>query len=132
MKMIDNAAGVVAVRHCRSNAVTASVDRIDFHNPAYIGDLLVVKASMNMVGRTSMEIGARVEAERLASGERYHIASAYLTYVSLGSDFKPHKVTPLLPQTDAEKRRHREAQARRKTRLEEKRSEKDCQQALCE
>ncbi len=130
MKLIDNAAGVVAVRHCRSNAVTASVDRIDFHHPAYIGDLLVIKASMNMVGKTSMEIGARVEAERLLSGDRYHIASAYLTYVSLDEDLKPNPVPPLIAETDAEKRRNREAQTRRKTRLDEKHREKACQNDL--
>ncbi len=132
MKLIDNAAGVVAIRHCRSNSVTASVDRIDFHNPAYIGDLLVIKASMNMVGRSSMEIGARVESERLISGERFHIASAYLTYVDLDADFKPQPAPPLIPETADEKRRNREAQARRKTRLAEKQQEKGCQDNLCE
>lgn len=132
MKLIDNAAGVVAIRHCRSNSVTASVDRIDFHNPAYIGDLLVIKASMNLVGRSSMEIGARVEAERLISGERFHIASAYLTYVDLDAGFKPQAAPPLIPETADEKRRNREAQARRKTRLAEKQQEKGCQDNLCE
>src|SRR6056297_879187 len=130
MKLIDNAAGVVAIRHCRSNAVTASVDRIDFHNPAYIGDLLVIKASMNMVGKTSMEIGARVEAERVLSGYRYHIASAYLTYVSLDENLKPKPAPPLIAETEGEKRRHREAQTRRKMRLDEKHREKACQEEL--
>jgi len=132
MKLIDNAAGVVAIRHCRSNSVTASVDRIDFHNPAYIGDLLVIKASMNLVGRTSMEIGARVESERLITGERYHIASAYLTYVALDENFKPQTAPPLISETADERRRNREARARRKTRLEEKQQETACQDKLCE
>ena len=130
MKLIDSAAGVVAVRHCRSNAVTASVDRIDFHNPAYIGDLLIVKASLNMVGTTSMEVGARVEAERVLTGDRYHIASAYLTYVSLDEDLKPKPAPQLAVQTEAEKRRNKEAQTRRTMRLEEKKRETACQHDL--
>ena len=127
MKLIDSAAGVVAVRHCRSNAVTASVDRIDFHNPAYIGDLLIIKASLNMVGRTSMEIGARVEAERVLKGDRYHIASAYLTYVSLDENLKPQPVPELILETEGEQRRNREAQVRRRMRLDEKKRESACQ-----
>mgnify|MGYP006294244795 CR=1 FL=1 len=127
MKLIDSAAGVVAVRHCRSNAVTASVDRIDFHHPAYIGDLLIIKSSLNMVGRTSMEIGARVEAERVLTGDRYHIASAYLTYVSLDTNLKPQPVPQLILETEGEQRRNEEAQVRRKMRLEEKKREKACQ-----
>lgn len=131
MKLVDNGAGVVAVRHCRSNAVTASVDRIDFHNPAYIGDLLVVKSSLNMVGKTSMEIGARVEAERVLTGDRYHIASAYLTYVSLDEHLKPKSVPPLIAETEIEKRRNQEAQTRRRMRLDEKHREKSCRNDLC-
>ena len=127
MKLIDSAAGVVAVRHCRSNAVTASVDRVDFHNPAYIGDLLIIKASMNMVGTTSMEIGARVEAERLLNGDRFHIASAYLTYVALDENMKPKSVQQLILETESEKRRNQEALVRRKMRLDEKKREKDYQ-----
>ena len=125
MKLIDTAAGVVAVRHCRSNAVTASVDRIDFHNPAYIGDLLIIKSSINMVGRTSMEIGARVEDERVLTGERFHIASAYLTYVSLDENLKPKAVPQLILESEAEVRRNQEAQVRRRMRLDEKRRERD-------
>jgi acyl-CoA hydrolase len=124
MKLIDSAAGVVAVRHCRSNAVTASVDRIDFHHPAYIGDLLIIRSSMNMVGKTSMEIGARVETERVLKGDRYHIASAYLTYVSLDENLHPQPVPQLILETESEKRRNQEAQVRRKMRLDEKKREK--------
>lgn len=127
MKLIDSAAGVVAVRHCRSNAVTASVDRIDFHNPAYIGDLLIIKSSINMTGTTSMEIGARVEGERVLKGERFHIASAYLTYVSLDDNLKPKPVQQLVLETESEERRNKEAQIRRKMRFDEKKREKHCQ-----
>ncbi len=124
MKLIDTAAGVVAVRHSRCNAVTASVDRLDFHHPAFIGDLLIISASLNMTGKTSMEIGVRVEAETLMSGKRRHIASAYLTYVALDANLKPRNIPPVIAETDEEKRRNREAQARRKARLAEKHFER--------
>jgi acyl-CoA hydrolase len=120
MKLIDNAAGVVAVRHSRSNCVTASVDQIDFHHPAFIGDLLIIKAGLNLVGKTSMEIGARVESETLLTGETRHIASAYLTFVALGSQSKPVTVPGLILETEKEKERNCAAQARRKHRLEAK------------
>jgi len=77
MKLIDTVAGTVAIRHARANAVTASFDRLDFHCPAFIGDFVTLRASLNLVGRTSMEVGIRVEAENLITGERRHMASAY-------------------------------------------------------
>jgi uncharacterized protein (TIGR00369 family) len=123
MKMIDTAAGVVATRHARSNAVTASVDRLDFHHPAFSGDMITCKASLNLVGKTSMEIGVRVETEHLFTGEVRHIASAYLTYVALDRTGKPYHVSPLILETTEEKRRNREAQARRELRAGEKKSE---------
>ena len=68
MKLIDNAAGVVAMKYARTTVVTASIDRLDFHRPVHIGNLLILKASLNATGRTSMEIGVRVEAEDLKKG----------------------------------------------------------------
>jgi len=117
MKMIDTAAGVAAIRHARVNCVTASIDRLDFHYPAYSGDLITCKASINLVGRTSMEIGVRVETENLFTGEVHHTASAYLTYVALDKSGRPALVPPLILSTDEEQRRNREAQARRDTRV---------------
>lgn len=127
MKHIDNAAGVVAVRHTRSNTVTASIDRLDFHNPAFIGNLLTIKASLNMVGKSSMEIGVRVETEDLKTGEIRHTASAYLTFVSLDENFNPQSVPLLLLETDEERRRNHQAQNRRRIRLAEKTNETRCQ-----
>jgi len=126
IKHMDEAAGVVAIRHAGSNAVTASIDRLDFYNPVFIGNLLIIKASLNMVGRTSMEIGVRVETEDLISGQIRHTASAYLTFVALDKDFRPRAVPPLQFTTEEERRRHKEAVARRKVRLEEKTKEKEC------
>ena len=124
MKLIDNAGGVVAARHARCNVVTASIDRLDFHHPAFIGDLLTLRASLNMVGRTSMEIGARVETEHIRTGEVHHVASAYLTFVALDEKGKPKEVPPLILEGKTEKRRNREALDRRKVRLAEKDREK--------
>lgn len=118
MKLIDTAAAVVATRHSRCNTVTASVDSLIFHNPAYIGDLVFFKSSLNMTGTTSMEIGVRVEAENLMTGEIRHAVSAYLTFVALDKNGKPTPVPPLIVETDDERRRHREALERRKNRLE--------------
>jgi len=120
MKYIDDAAGVVAGRHARAISVTASVDRLDFHQPIFVGDLLILKASLNLVGKTSMEIGVRVEAENLISGEIRHAVSAYLTFVALGSDGRPLNVPDLTLETEEDIRRNRDASARRKIRLAER------------
>ena len=127
VKIIDEAAGVVAARHARSNVVTASIDRMDFHHPVFVGDLLFFKASLNMVGRTSMEVGVRVEAENLITGEVRHTASAYLSFVALDKDGRPQAVPPLIVETDDEKRRNREAKTRREMRLAERKQEAKCQ-----
>lgn len=126
MKEIDNAAGVAAIRHTRKICVTASIDRLDFHKPCFIGNLVSFKASVNMTGTTSMEVGVRVETEDLFSGTTTHLASAYLTFVALDEDKKPCKVPPLMPETDTAKRRIRQADARKNMRLSEKRQESEC------
>ncbi len=130
MKEIDNAAGVVAVRHTRRICVTASIDRLDFHKPAFIGNLVTVKASVNMVGTTSMEIGVRVETEDLMTGTVTHLASAYLTFVALDDKRRPVAVPPLDLVTGDDYRRNREAMARRALRLSEKRKESACQEDI--
>ncbi len=129
MKYIDTTAGVVAMRHARCNSVTASIDRLDFHYPVYVGDLLILKASINMVGKTSMEIGVRVEAENLFTGEVRHTASAYLTFVALGRDGKPREVPPLILDSPEEIRRNKEAKERRKMRLAERKRETESQRS---
>jgi len=128
MKLIDTAAGAVGVRHARANVVTASIDRVDFHSPVFIGDLLTLRAAINMVGKTSMEVGVRVETENLVSGRVRHTASAYLTMVALGPDGRPIDIPSLILETKEQERRNREARARRKMRLEERQNEKACQQ----
>jgi len=120
MKYVDTAAGVVAIRHARKNAVTASIDRLDFHYPVFVGDLLILKAGLNMVGKSSMEVGVRVEAENLRTGEIRHTASAYLTFVALDEKGRPAKVPSLVPESPDEQRRNCEAIVRKKQRMEQK------------
>jgi acyl-CoA hydrolase len=116
MKLIDDAAGAVAIRHARSNVVTASVDRLDFHEPVFVGDLLMLKASINFTGRSSMEIGVRVEAEDMRSGEVRHTSSAYLTFVGLDDDGRPSVIPQIKMETKEQLRRQAAAKDRREHR----------------
>jgi acyl-CoA hydrolase len=127
MYMIDNTAGAVALRHARCNVVTASIDRLEFHDPVMIGDLVTLQASVNYVGRTSLEVGVRVEAENLVSGKRRHTSSAYLTFVAIDAEGNPMALPPLIQETPEDLRRYREAGERRKNRMAEKRKEKQGQ-----
>lgn len=127
LKYIDTAGGIAAIRHARSAVVTASIDRMDFLRPAYIGEVVTFFASVNLVGTTSMEVGVRVECENPLTGETRHAGSAYLTYVALDAQRHPCRVPPLLLETEDDCRRNREAAARREARLAERRRERDSQ-----
>ncbi len=116
MRQIDNAAGVAAQRHSRMSAVTAAIDQLDFHNPCFIGDVLTLKASVNLTGRTSIEVGVRADSENPSTGETRHIASAYLTFVALDQNRKPAPVPPVLAETEKEKYRYKAAEDRRDVR----------------
>ena len=123
LSMMDKCAAIAAFRHCRENVVTASIDRVDFREPIHLGDLVVMKASVNFVGRSSMEVGVRVEAEELLTGRRRHTNSCYLTFVAVDSKGRPIEVPSLVPETPDEKRRYAAAQERRRRRLEEREAE---------
>jgi len=123
LAMMDTAAGIAALRHARTVCVTASVDRVDFREPIHIGDLVIMKASVNFVGRTSMEIGVRVETEHLITGERRHTNSCYLTFVAIDRNGKPVEVPPIRPETPDQIRRHEAAKRRRTRRLQEREAE---------
>ena len=123
LSLIDRVAAVAAIRHARQPCVTVSVDRVDFHEPIHLGELVIARASVNYVGRTSMEVGVRIEAEHLVSGERRHTNSCYVTFVAVDANGRPCPVRPLLLETDDDRRRHRAAEARRRRRLEERESE---------
>jgi acyl-CoA hydrolase len=117
LKQVDVAAGVTALRHARMNTVTASIDRMDFYNPVYVGNLLTLKASVNYCGKTSMEVGVRIEAENLRSGIVTHTGSCYLTYVALDDNGHPTEVPEIVPETPDEKRRWEAGKRRREQRL---------------
>ncbi|MFQ6135143.1 MAG: acyl-CoA thioesterase [Nitrososphaerales archaeon] len=117
LKSMDEVAGIVASRHARRNVVTASINRMDFFNPVHVGDLLVLKASVNFVGQTSMEVGVRIESEDLRTGKVAHIGSSYFTFVALDGEGKPTVVPDIILRTEDEKRRYRDGAARREARL---------------
>jgi acyl-CoA hydrolase len=123
LAMMDKAAAVVAMRHARLPCVTVSVDRVDFREPILVSELVHMKASVNFVGHSSMEIGIRIEAENMMAGTRRHTNSCYVTYVALDRDGKPAEVPSLTPETDEEKRRYAAAAERRRRRLEERDAE---------
>ena len=120
LKLVDTAAAVAALRHARTNIVSVSIDRMDFYRPVYVGDLLILKACVNYVGRTSIEVGVRIEAENLKTGKVTHTGSSYVTYVALDEKGKPTPVPQAIPETAEEKRRWREGKERREQRLKER------------
>jgi len=120
MKLVDTAAGLAAMKHCGGPAVTVSMDSMSFLAPVRIGDTVTVKASVNDVGRTSLEVGVRVESENVLSGERTHTGSAYLVFVALDDEGKPRPVPPVAAETQNQRRREKEAKIRRETRLAHK------------
>lgn len=124
LSMMDKTAAVAAFRHCRLNVVTASIDRVDFREPIHVGDLVVMKASVNYVGTTSMEVGVRVEAEELLTGRRRHTNSCYLTFVAVDRNGRPIEVPAVVPETDDQRRRFQAAEQRRRRRLEEREAER--------
>lgn len=123
MSWIDIAAAVCAQRHCNKDVVTASIDQLSFIAPIKKGWIVNLKASVNFVSKTSMEIGVRVEAENPKTSELFHTASAYLTFVALGSDGKPALVPALTLESDIEKRRFQAAEKRRAQRLASRKEE---------
>ena len=119
MRLVDSTAGAVAQRHSGGPAVTAAMDEMAFLQPVHVGDIVRTMAQVNWAGRTSMEIGVRVESERWdeAGGERVHVASAYLVFVAIDEHGHPREIPGLLAETSSERRRQREAEIRRSHRL---------------
>ena len=121
MAWIDLAAAIAAKRHARQICVTASMDQLDFLQSITMGQIVILQAAVNFTGRTSMEVGVKVEAEEPLTGKRTHTASAYLTFVAIDDEGKAIAVPPVLPETDDEKRRFERAKQRRTQRLRSKR-----------
>jgi acyl-CoA hydrolase len=123
MKLVDDAAGAVAGRHSAGPAVTASMDEMAFLEPVRVGDLVHVKAQVNWTGRTSMEVGVRVLAERWnESTPPQQVGSAYLVFAAVDADGKPRRVPPVVPESERDERRYQEAQIRRTHRLARRRA----------
>jgi acyl-CoA hydrolase len=120
MYLCDEVAGIAAVRHSGGRVVTVAMDRMTFLTPVLVGHLVTVKATVNAAWRSSMEVGVRVEAENIRTGDVTHASTAYLTMVALGEDGRPTPVPPVQAQTADEERRAREAQLRRDNRLAER------------
>jgi acyl-CoA hydrolase len=120
MKLIDEVAGLAAIRHAHRRIVTAGADRMTFLVPIHVGALLTLRASVNAAWNTSMEVGVRVEAENPRTGEVRHTNSAYLTMVALDEEGRPTGVPELRTQTAEDLRREAEAQVRRSNRLAER------------
>jgi acyl-CoA hydrolase len=117
MSWIDIAAAIAAGKHARKICVTASIDALHFEAPVKIGQVVHIRAMVNYVGKTSMEVGVRVDAEDLITGETRRTARAYTTFVAVDEKGQPTAVPPLVPQSAEEKRRFAEAQARRESRI---------------
>lgn len=120
MKLCDTAAGLSAVKHSKSRVVTVAMDEMVFIEPVYLSDVVTLRAQVNDTGRTSMEVGVRVEAENTLSGERRHVSTAYLVFVALDKEGNPKPVARLEPETVDERRRMAEAKIRREHRLARK------------
>jgi acyl-CoA hydrolase len=117
MHLIDIAAAIAARRHTRRLVVTAAVDSLCFLSPIKVGDIIILKSSVNRTFNSSLEVGVKVFSENTQTGERKHTSSAYVTFVALDGKGKPTRVAPLKPETAEEKRRYEEAARRRKARL---------------
>ena len=122
LSLIDRVAAVAAIRHARGPCVTVSVDRVDFRLPIHVGELVTGQASVNFVGRTSMEVGVRVEAENIVTGERRHTNSCYLTFVAIDEEGNPKPVPALVVETAEEHRWYEGAKLRRRGREEAQRA----------
>ena len=122
MHFIDIAGALAAHRHSRSYVVTASMDHLDFLAPVHIGDLLILRSSVNRAFRTSMEVGVKCHVENYISGATRHVSSAFLTYVAVDKDGNHIEVPPVIPETEEEKARYEGAGHRRELRDAERRA----------
>lgn len=124
LALIDKAAGAASIRHAGRTCVTAQVDRVTFHGPIEIGELVRILACVNYVGRTSMEVGVKVLAMNVATGEQRRTNTCYVTMVAIDKDGNPTPVPPLKVETPDEIRRHRQAQERMQARCQQRKREK--------
>jgi len=124
MHLMDMCAAMSAYKHARTAVVTASVDRLDFLAPARIGEIMILKSSVNYTGKSSMEVGVRIESENPKTGDIYHTSSAYLTFVSLNENGNPQRVDDIEPENGIEIRRYKEGKIRHEERKQRLRSDR--------
>jgi acyl-CoA hydrolase len=117
MQWIDVCAGVAAMRHASGGVLTASIDRLDFLSPVNVGEIVVLQAMVNYTGKTSMEVGCRVETEDMRTGTRRYVTKAYLTFVAVDAHGKPRPIPRLELVTDDDHRRNAAAELRKQERL---------------
>jgi len=129
MRLVDEVGGICAARHVGRPVVTVAIDSMSFHSPIFVGNLVTVRASLNYVGRTSMEVGVRVEAEDVLTGACTHTNSAYLVYVAKDENGEPVEVPPLLAETPEEERRMAEGKLRQEERVRRRRARESRQQS---
>ena len=122
MRLVDTAAALAAIKHSGGIALTVGIDEMTFLEPVHIGEVVVLKASVNDVGTTSMECGVRVEAQNPLTGVVRHVNSAYLVFVAVDAEGRPRPVPALLAETDVQRRRQSEAKLRRERRIDYKES----------
>jgi uncharacterized protein (TIGR00369 family) len=120
MRLVDTAAALAAIKHSGGVALTVGIDEMTFLEPVQIGEVVVLRACVNDVGRTSMECGVRVEAEDPLTGVIRHVNSAYLVFVAVDGEGRPRPVPPLVAESEDERRRQREAKLRRERRIDHK------------
>jgi acyl-CoA hydrolase len=120
MKLVDTAGGLAAMKHCGGPVVTVAMDEMSFIEPVFVGNVVTVRSMVNDTGRTSLEVGVRVEADDVVTGRHVHTSSAYLVYVALDGRGNPRPVPPVMAENDEERQRQREAKVRRQARLARK------------
>ncbi len=124
MEWMDISAAIAAQRHSNRVCVTAAVDELSFHHPIKLGEVVTLRASVNRVFGTSMEVGVKVIAENQLIGDRKITNTAYLTFVAVDENNKPVQIPPIIPETKEEKRRYKQALVRRTNRLKRLKSNK--------
>jgi uncharacterized protein (TIGR00369 family) len=123
LSLIDRAAAVAAVRHARGPCVTVAIERVEFREPIHLGELVIAQANVNHVGRTSLDVGVRVEAENLVTGQRRHTNSCHLTFVAIDGEGHPKPVPQVVPESEREKRWFEHARLRRQREAQERAGE---------
>ena len=121
LSLVDRVAAVCAIRHAHRQCVTVSVDKVDFREAIHVGELITAYARVNFAGRTSMEVGVKIVAENVLTGEKRHTNSCYVTYVALDDQGRPTAVPPIVAETPEEKRRYERAAKRRAARVMDRR-----------